>query len=173
MALKNKIGFVIQIPFEEKFWLAACFLGSIISWFVIRLISMKRLASAMGYYIENREICMLATTAQIEKAQRIGYLMEKISLNVPWESKCLSEALCVKWLLNRLRIPSVFYLGALIEKNDQQDKMKAHAWVNVAAITIIGSETHTNYIPIASFITPSSGKDSQRKPTTSKKNLEK
>jgi len=86
--------------------------------------------------------------------------MESVSRNVPWECKCLSEAICVKWLLNRYQIPAVFYLGARIhskeEDSEEQDKesLKAHAWINVGPCTVIGAPAHRNYQVVATFVTP-------------------
>ncbi len=107
----------------------------------------------MGSYLENRQVVVIANDAQRIKASRIGRLMKTVSKNVPWECKCLSEALCVKWLLNYYKIPSVFYLGARLDKEDKNG-MKAHAWVTVGPQIVIGGPGHKDYHVVATFTSP-------------------
>jgi hypothetical protein len=149
----KKITLITQLPLERKFWLLVCFIGSLLAWFAIRFISMRKLASLMGSYLENRQVAVIASDEQQIKASRIGRLMNTVSKNVPWECKCLSEALCVKWLLNYYKIPSVFYLGARLDSEDNNG-MKAHAWVTVGPYVVIGGPGHKDYQAVATFTTP-------------------
>lgn len=144
---------MIDLPSERKFWLVVCFIGSLLAWFAIRLISMRKLASFMGSYLENRQVVVIANDSQRIKASGIGRLMKTVSKNVPWECQCLSEALCVKWLLNYYKIPSVFYLGARLDSEDKNG-MKAHAWVTVGPSSVIGGPGHKYYHVVATFTTP-------------------
>jgi len=59
----------------------------------------------------------------------------------------------VQWLLNRSKIPSVFYLGAYIRSDNQG--MKAHAWISVGRYVVIGAPEHRKYKPVATFTSPS------------------
>lgn len=147
------------MPLERKYWLLSCVFGSFLCWFFIRLFSAKELASGMGHqYLSNRRVSVIATEEQARKASRIGKLMESVSRNVPWECKCLSEAICVKWLLNRYQIPAVFYLGARLNDNEEtadgEPLLQAHAWIKVGPYTVIGAPTHRHYQVVATFVTP-------------------
>ncbi len=153
MTLFEKVTFVTNLPLERKFWLLVCFIGSLLAWFAIRMITMKKLASLMGHYFENRQVAVIANDEQRVKASRIGKLMTSVGKNVPWECKCLSEALCVKWLLNYYKIPSVFYLGAKLDSEDKAG-MKAHAWITVGPYFVIGGPGHKDYQVVATFTTP-------------------
>lgn len=140
------------LPSEEKIWLLACLTGSIFALFSIHTLSLNRLSWLLGDHLQNRHVCSIATQGQISKAWRIGRIMESVSKRVPWQCACLSQALCVKWLLNQLKIPSVFYLGAKLD-NTNKDGMKAHAWICVGPRTVIGAPTHRNYQVTATFAT--------------------
>ena len=132
-------------------------LGSILSWFAIRISSSRNLARAMGdQYLQNRTLCVLATEEQALTASRMGKLMYSVSKNVPWESKCLTDALCVKWLLNRYKIPAVFYLEARINSDDNSpnDPMQAHAWVSVGPYVVTGAPEHLDFQVVATFASP-------------------
>jgi hypothetical protein len=111
---------------------------------------MKRLCTFMGEHQGNRPVCVLATEAQIRKAYLIGRMMTAVGKNVPWECKCLAEALCVKWLLDRYRIPSVSFLGAHLAPEDEKG-MKAHAWLSVGPRIMIGGPGHEPYRVTAVF----------------------
>jgi hypothetical protein len=157
LTFKEKIRHIIQLSWEGKLWLVAFFLGSLFCWFAIRLTSSRKLAGKMGnQYLQNRTLCVLASEEQATKASRMGKLMQSVSGNVPWESKCLTEALCVKWLLNRYQIPAVFYLGARInnEGGSSDDPMQAHAWLSVGPYIVTGAPQHLDYQVVATFVSP-------------------
>lgn len=141
--------YIFFLPFEKKLWLVVFTFGSLLTWVAIKMISMNRLASIMGYHIDNRSVCMLATDLQVKKAVEMGKLMSMVGNNTPWDCKCLCQALCVKWLLNRYSIPSVFYLGAKLGGG-----LRAHAWVDVGQRTVTGAPQHREYQVVAAFTTP-------------------
>ena len=118
------------------------------------IIPMRKLAGLMGHHLNNRAVCMLANERDVRKAIRIGQLAQMVDNATPWQFPCLAQALCVKWLLNRYRIPSVFYLGTMIVKQEAKPEMKAHAWVDVRQHTVVGAPQHKQYTPVASFVTP-------------------
>jgi len=151
MIFLNKIRYIIALKFEHQLWLMYFFTASFLVWLMLRFTSMKTLSTMMGQSLENRQACSLATQGQIEVASKMGTLMQRIANNTPWASQCMSQALCVKWLLNRYKIPSVFYLGALVESPNKT--MKAHAWIDVQEQTIIGAPQHKNYDVVGTFIT--------------------
>jgi len=97
---------------------------------------------------------MLASKEQVVSAVEMGKFMSMVANNTPWKCQCLSQALCVKWLLNRYKIPSVFYFGSALEKKDNKTHMKAHAWIDVGSKTVIGGPQHQHYKVVATFTTP-------------------
>ncbi len=156
MNFSEKIYHFYQLPGERKLWILVFLIGSILSWFAIRISSSKKLAKTMGdQYLQNRTLCVLATEEQALIASRMGKLMYSVSKNVPWESKCLTDALCVKWLLNRYKIPAVFYLGAKINDDDNhKNPMQAHAWVSVGPYVVTGAPEHLDFQVVATFASP-------------------
>lgn len=153
MNLRSLIWFTLRLPLEHILWLAFFFVGSLVAWGLIRCVPMKSIAPYIGQHLDNRELCVPVTAGQEAKAWRMGRLMESVGKRVPWECQCLSEALCVTWLLNIYRIPSVFYLGAQIDKDDGHS-LKAHAWISVGRKTVVGAPVHRGYQVTATFISP-------------------
>lgn len=74
-----------------------------------------------------------------------------MSRYVPWQSKCLVQALAAQQMLNRRGIEYTLYLG--VQKN--QEEMKAHAWLRVGRYFITGGQGHASYTPVQSYFSPS------------------
>lgn len=60
---------------------------------------------------------------------------------LPWNGKCLVQALSGKLLLRRVGLPGTIYLG--IKKND--GKLKAHAWLISGDHFVSGKEGHKEF----------------------------
>ncbi len=66
----------------------------------------------------------------------------------PWESKCYDKALTVKWMLGRRKIKSTIYFG-VAKDNDQ--KMKAHAWLRSGNRIVTGREGMRQFTVVEYF----------------------
>lgn len=135
---------------EKQLWVGAFFFGSLLAWAAIRIFRMKQLGTFLGEAQKTNGISVLATAAQLNKAWEIGQVMTAVGRNVPWECKCLAEALCVKWMLDRYRIPSVTFLGAFLAPEDEKG-MKAHAWLSVERKIVVGGRLSPRYQITAVF----------------------
>lgn len=153
MSFSEKVRYIALMPTEKKGWLVVFTLGSLLAWAAIRVIPMRKLSQLMGHHFSNKVVCIPVETDQSRVALEMGQLMGMIANNTPWPCQCLSQALCVKWLLNYYKIPSIMHLGAKITKVDGS-QMQAHAWINVGQHTIIGGPQHTHYRVVATFTTP-------------------
>lgn len=65
----------------------------------------------------------------------IGRMVAKVAKITPWPSRCLVQALTVKFLLRRFKIANEMLIGVAMDDNH---KLSAHAWVNVFEITVVG-----------------------------------
>lgn len=68
-------------------------------------------------------------------AKLIGWKVTRISRYTPWPSKCLVQALTVKFLLRKFAIANEMLIGVAL---DEKQKLTAHAWVNVEEFTVVG-----------------------------------
>ena len=152
MSLAHKTLTFLKMGPEKQLWALTFILGSLVALIAIRTLKMKRLVAFFGQYNKNQSVCVLASEMQRDKAWQIGSVMSAVGRNVPWPCKCLAEALCVKWMLDRYGIPSVTYLGAYL---DDEKGMKAHAWVTVERYIVIGGPGSLAYRVTAVFAEPS------------------
>lgn len=76
---------------------------------------------------------------------KIFRAMRRSSLYLPFNKKCLIEAVVVKIMLERRRIQSTLYLG--VARNDKRNLI-AHAWLRYGKSIIVGRKGIEKYVPV-------------------------
>ena len=71
-----------------------------------------------------------------------------MSRYLPWESKCLVQAISGKMLLRRRKISSTLYLG--VAKKEDGD-LNAHAWLRAGATIILGGGGLERFAVVSTF----------------------
>jgi hypothetical protein len=67
---------------------------------------------------------------------------------LPWKSKCLTEAIATKRLLERYQIKSTLFLGVA---KDENQKLIAHAWLKMGKKIIAGERGHQKFTIVEKF----------------------
>ena len=81
-------------------------------------------------------------------ATDIGWAVCAVAKRVPWEAKCLTQAIAAT-LLNRLHgVSSTLYLGMIFSP---AEVMQAHAWVRCGRRIITGSAGHHRFTVVGTF----------------------
>ena len=88
-------------------------------------------------------------TEQQKKIALVSRRVARVAARVPWESKCLVQAMVAQRLLRDYRIESTLYLGVGRNKEDN-DKMVAHAWLRSGPYYVIGGRGES-YATVAKF----------------------
>lgn len=65
----------------------------------------------------------------------------------PWRYKCFEQAITARLMLEKRKIPNTLYLG--VQNNNM--KLKAHAWLRCGDDIITGSKGKDNFIVVAAF----------------------
>ena len=74
----------------------------------------------------------------------------RVARRVPWESKCLVQAMVAQRLLKAYRLQSTLYLG--VGRNQEENgAMVAHAWVRCGTYAVCGGNGE-GYGIVASFV---------------------
>ncbi len=71
-----------------------------------------------------------------------------MSCHLPWECKCLAQAISGKMMLRRRQIPSTLYLG--VAKKEAGD-LNAHAWLHAGGINILGGGGLERFAVVSTF----------------------
>ncbi len=152
--LLKKISSLWHLPWCEKIWLTLLYPLSGVIRFTILTMRFSWLAPLLGQHHKNYQLSPLVSQPMLQRAWRIGRIVELTSRYTPWQSKCLVQAIMVRILLGYYRIPYVMHLGTRLTKNASAP-MKAHAWVKVGPWIIVGREGHQAFTIVSSFISPS------------------
>jgi len=143
----NKISNFLKLPIIEQFYFFECLLLNISAKIIIKLIPTKYSYPLMGKqgkeipntYLndkQNKQILLIRRTAK------------RVFREALWDTVCFDKALTIKWMLAFRRIPSTIYFGVSI---DEQNKMKAHAWLKCNNIIISGKEGMNKFTVVSFF----------------------
>ena len=87
-----------------------------------------------------------------DQKQDIYYVSDKVARvarRVPWESKCLVQAMVAQRLLRDYHLSSTLYLGVGRDK-EHENQMIAHAWVRCGPYSVCGGMGE-GYAQVAKF----------------------
>ncbi len=113
----------------------------------IRFVPFARIARGLGELGQTPDA--LTTDPEEERvAQQVGWAVTTLARYAPWDAKCLAQAMAGKWMLQRRRLPSVFYLG--VDHGDES-WLDAHAWLCCGAAFVTGEGNHERFKILAAF----------------------
>jgi hypothetical protein len=78
----------------------------------------------------------------------VSRTIRTMSRHLPWECKCLAQAISGKMMLRRRQIPSTLYLG--VAKKEDGD-LNAHAWLRAGDIIILGGGGLKRFAVVSTF----------------------
>ncbi len=76
--------------------------------------------------------------------------VKRVANRVPWESRCLVQAMTAQRLLKKYGLKSTLYLGAGRDP-ENKEKMAAHAWVRCGTVYVCGGDGK-EYATVGKFI---------------------
>ncbi len=120
------------------------FLAKLLIWFV----PMRFFAQSLG--IKNAEILQIDVTPYHHTLLTIKRSIQAISKNLPWNSKCLDQAMAAQWMLARRKLPSTLYLG-LKKSECAKVKYDAHAWVRCGNQPLVGCHLNVSYVVVGTY----------------------
>ena len=130
--MKNLIKFLKKPAPEQALYVEATFwLG--LSRLAILTVPFRWIAPCLGTHMAGSDENDLA--AGRESVRSVSRAIRTMSRHLPWECKCLAQAISGKIMLRRRRIPSTLYLG--VAKKEDGD-LNAHAWLRAGDVILLG-----------------------------------
>lgn len=123
---------------EAAFWLGLARLA-------LLFLPFRHLAPFLGRQMAQSPEEAGAAPAQL--LERVSWAVAAASRHLPWECKCLAQALTGKAMLRRRGVPSTLYLG--LAKGDAG--LQAHAWLRCGAHILTGRQGMAGFTIIATF----------------------
>ncbi len=133
-------------PWSDKWLFIQVYFLLGVSRLAILTLRFKRLAARLGQHME--ESSDELTDDEIEVSRRISWAVRRASALTPWKSNCFPQAITAQYLLRRNKIVSTLYLGAML---DDDEGMKAHAWLRCGPRIVTGREAHRQFGVVATF----------------------
>jgi hypothetical protein len=113
---------------------------------VIRLVRFRHIAPFLGKHMT--ESPQRIALAHRHLAERISWAVKTASRHVPWESKCLAQAMAAKGMFKLRGIQSTIYLGLTKEGEEQ---LAAHAWLRIGDVIVVGNRGNDRFTVISTF----------------------
>jgi len=143
----SKLKTFMELPFRDKLFFLDTVLLLSISKLVIFTVPFKKVAPYLGKV--NGTIEDTIDTRQTDKAERVKLFVNMAAGNVPFKSVCLDQAMAGMLLLRRFKIPSNLCLG--VKRNEKEQKLDAHAWIECGGRILIGGQRSLQYNKVAHF----------------------
>jgi hypothetical protein len=89
---------------------------------------------------------------QMEVVEEISWAIQAMASRVPWDSRCLAQAIAGYRMLLKLGIASTVYFG--VKKDPDQDPamaFNAHAWLRCGSCIVTGEAGHADYRILCQF----------------------
>ena len=145
----TKIRKFTKLSSEEKRLFLEAYITLGIMRAAVLTISFKRLTRSLEHFPNKEEIAAL-NEQENTKAILVGKAITRTAAFTPWESACLVQSLTAQRMLKKRRIPGVFYLGAAKDEENEA-KMKAHAWTQCGDTIITGGGGHEEFTVLSVF----------------------
>ena len=123
-----------RLPGSRRRLLWEALIALALARFAMLLIPFRRIAAWLG--TPGTEGPHNATAGQVEVATEVGWAVSCLARRVPWDSRCLAQAIAATWMLRRRGLESTVTFGA--DRGDSRDFV-AHAWLRFGPRLITGS----------------------------------
>lgn len=124
---------------EAVFWLGICRLA-------IPLLPFRWIAPYLGTHMA--ETSRVLDPHGCEVPHAVSRAIIRAAWHLPWECKCLAQAMTGKAMLKRRGMPSTLYLGVAKDKGNQ---LCAHAWLRCGNIFLTGEQGKERFTVVSSF----------------------
>ena len=143
--MENIAKFLKKPAFEQVLCMEATFwLG--LSRLAILVLPFRWIAPVMGTHMAESDENTVPTNHQ--EVRSVSSAVRTMSRHLPWECKCLAQAISGKMMLRTRRIPSTLYLGvAKAEKGE----LSAHAWLRTGNRIILGGGGLERFAVVSTF----------------------
>ncbi len=81
--------------------------------------------------------------------QEVGWAVQAAAGRVPWDSRCLAQALAAGRMLRRRGLPSVLYLGV---RRESASGFSAHAWLRCGPHAVTGGDGSLDHEVLGRFV---------------------
>ena len=113
---------------------------------VMAFVPFRRIAGWLGS--PGIESPTTATPEDTRTAEAIGWAVGVLGQRVPWDGRCLAQALAATGMLRRRGMEGTVTLGV---REGKAAGFDAHAWLRMGSCIVTGGPGHEEYKPFTTF----------------------
>jgi hypothetical protein len=106
----------------------------------------RRIAAWLG--TPGAESPVTVTAEETRLAKDIGWAVGVLGLRVPWDGRCLAQALAATGMLRRRGLDGTVSFGA---RKGESAGFDAHAWLRLGSDVVTGGPGHENFKTFTTF----------------------
>lgn len=142
----NDLKHFLRIPFARKSLLCEAFICLAIARIAMACVPFRRIAAWLG--TPGAESPAAATPEEARTAEAVGWAVEVMGRRVPWDGRCLAQALAATAMLRRRGVDGTVSFGV---REGEPAGFEAHAWLRVGTHLITGGAGHERFKAFTTF----------------------
>ena len=110
------------------------------------LLPFRKIAAWLG--TPGVEVLIAVSADQIGIAEEIGWAVGAVAKRVPWDGRCLAQALAATGMLRRRGLEGAVSFGA---GREQDAQLAAHAWLSIGSCIVTGGPGRERFKTLTTF----------------------
>ncbi len=135
-----------QIPGARRWLLGEALIALLIARAALAFLPFRRIAAWLG--TAGAESPATATSEEIRTAQEVGWAVGAVARRVPWDGRCLAQALAATGMLRRRGLEGTVSFGA---SQGESARFDAHAWLRLGSCMVTGGQGHQRFKAFTTF----------------------
>jgi hypothetical protein len=133
-------------PAARRWLLGEALVALVIARAAMAFLPFRRIAAWLG--TPGVESPTTATAEETHMAQEIGWAVGAVARRVPWDGRCLAQALAATSMLRRRGLEGTVSFGAAQANSAGFD---AHAWLRLGSCMVTGGAGHQRFKAFTTF----------------------
>jgi hypothetical protein len=142
----NDLKRAARIPGSRRRLLGEALIALLIARGAMAFLSFRRIAAWLG--TPGTESSATATAEEICTAQEVSWAVGVVARRVPWDGRCLTQALAAMGMLRRRGLEGTVCFGACQSESAGFD---AHAWLRLGSCVVTGGPGHQRFKAFTTF----------------------
>lgn len=134
------------LPPEKRLLLKEALVNLFVARAALACVPFRRLSAWMGEI--GIESASEIPDGQLQVARDTSWAIQAVANRVPWDTRCLAQAIAGYRMLLKRGIPSTVYFGV---RKDPQQAFSAHAWLRCGSCIVTGEVGHTDFRVLCQF----------------------
>lgn len=142
----NELTRFVQLPRARKYLLGEAFLVLAVVGVTMTCLPFRRIAAWLGK--PGAEGPATITADELTTARAVGWAVGAIGRRVPWDGRCLAQALGAVYMLRRRGLEGTVSFGVCKGASLSFD---AHAWLRVGSYVVTGGPGYQQFNVLTTF----------------------